>query len=186
MTLIIQLFLTFFKIGFIGFGGGLAILPLVYQGISAFSPITQEEFANLVGISQATPGPIAVNAATYVGFLTAGIPGSLASTIGVAIPSFILVSLTVKFIDKYKESRLVQGGFLGIRPAAMGMIASAFIFVGESAAFPGGIGAGSFDLAACLMAAATFALAAKTKLGPIPIILIMGACGTALTVFETL
>lgn len=182
MTLIIQLFLTFFKIGFIGFGGGLAILPLVYQGISAFSPITQEEFANLVGISQATPGPIAVNAATYVGFLTAGIPGSLASTIGVAIPSFILVSLTVKFIDKYKESRLVQGGFLGIRPAAMGMIASAFIFVGESAAFPGGIGAGSIDIAACLMAAATFALAAKTKLGPIPIILIMGACGTALTV----
>lgn len=181
MTLILQLFLTFFKIGFIGFGGGLAILPLVYQGISQFSPITQEQFANLVGISQATPGPIAVNAATYVGFLTAGIPGSLASTIGVAVPSFILVSITVRFINKYQESKLVQGGFVGIRPAAMGMIASAFIFVGESAIFTDVVSLESLNVPALIMAIATFVLAAKTKLGPILIIVIMGACGTVIT-----
>lgn len=177
MYLLFRLFMTFFRIGFIGFGGGLAILPLVYQGISQFSPITQEQFANLVGISQATPGPIAVNAATYVGFLTAGIPGSLASTIGVAVPSFILVSLTVHFIDKYQESKLVKGAFVGIRPAAMGMIASAFIFVGESAVFTEGLSAEYFNPVALFMAAATFLLAAKTKLGPIPIIVIMGAVG---------
>ena len=89
----LRLFLTFLKIGFVGFGGGMAILPLIYQGVSKFVPLSQSDFADLFGISQATPGPIAINAATFVGYKAAGILGSLSATLGVVIPSFLLVTL---------------------------------------------------------------------------------------------
>ena len=84
-----NLFFTFFKIGIIGFGGGMAILPMIYQSVLTFSDMAPEEFANLFAISQATPGPIAVNAATFVGFKVAGVAGSAAATIGVAaLPNY--------------------------------------------------------------------------------------------------
>lgn len=172
----LKLLLTFMKIGFVGFGGGLAILPLIYQGVTTFSPISPEDFANLVGISQATPGPIAVNAATYVGYLSGGVLGALTATLGVAIPSFFLVAITVKFLNKYKDSELVNGAFLGIRPAAMGMITSALIFVGKSTI----LADTAINFGAIAFAMITFLLAAKTKLGPIWIIIIMGIAGALL------
>ncbi len=168
-----QLILTFMKIGFIGFGGGLAILPLIYQGVSTFAPIAPEQFANLVGISQATPGPIAVNAATYVGYLSAGVAGAFAATFGVVLPSFILVSLAVRFLTANQDSALVRGAFLGIRPAAMGMIASALIFVAQSSLFE----KMQLNIGTTIFAVITFALAAKTKIGPIWTIIIMGIAG---------
>ena len=98
MELIAKLFLTFAKIGLIGFGGGMAILPLIYQSVSEFNSIDPDEFANLFAISQATPGPLAVNAATFTGFETAGVAGALAATIGVAFPRFIVVAVCVKYL----------------------------------------------------------------------------------------
>ncbi|MBQ5954362.1 MAG: chromate transporter, partial [Firmicutes bacterium] len=100
----IKLFLTFLKIGFVGFGGGMAILPLIYQGVSKFVPLTQADFADLFGISQATPGPIAINAATFVGFKAAGVGGSLCATLGVVIPSFLLVTLASSLLKKHREN----------------------------------------------------------------------------------
>ena len=93
MSILIRLFLTFAKIGALGFGGGMAILALIYQSMQQFGNIDAAEFAELFAISQATPGPMAVNAATFSGFETAGIAGAAAATLGVLIPSFILINL---------------------------------------------------------------------------------------------
>ena len=100
----LQLFLVFAKIGLFGFGGGMAMLP----GAKTFSLMSADEFSNLVAISQVTPGPIAVNAATYVGFNCAGYTGAAVATFGVALPSFILVTLACYFIRKFKDSQVIE------------------------------------------------------------------------------
>lgn len=181
----LKLFFTFVKIGFLGFGGGLAILPMIYQGVSKFTAITQEEFTNLFGISQATPGPIAINAATFVGFKAAGITGAFIATAGVAMPSFILVIIVARFLMKNRENPLVEGAFVGIRPMTVGMIASAVIYVGVSSLLDAplseitGITAliNAVNPIALIMAAVTFILMKKTKLGAIKLIILMGVIG---------
>ena len=92
----------------------MAMLPMIYQSAQQFGNISSDEFSNLVGISQVTPGPIAVNAATYVGFCTAGYGGAIAATMGVAVPSFILVTLTCYFINKFKESNVFRFSFINL------------------------------------------------------------------------
>ena len=176
MNVLIRLFLTFAKIGLLGFGGGLAILPMILQGMQSFGTITPEEFAELFAISQATPGPIAVNAATFAGFKTAGILGALASTLGVAFPAFILVGMSVKFLNKYQEHKLVKGAFIGIRPVAVGMIMAGFIMVGQTTMFDG---THLMAVPACL-AILTFILADKFKVSSIKLIIIMGIAGAFL------
>ena len=128
----VTLFVMFFRIGLFSFGGGLAMLPLIFQSVKDFGMMTASEFSDLVALSQVTPGPIAVNAATYVGFNGAGIPGALAATLGVALPSFILILIVVQFLERFQESRGIQGAFLGIRPVTVGLIAAAVLFVGET------------------------------------------------------
>lgn len=176
MSVILKLFLTFSKIGIVGFGGGLAILPLIYQEMQQFGSITQEEFAELFAISQATPGPIAVNAATYAGFETAGVLGALAATLGVAFPAFVLVGICVKFLNKYQEHKLVKGAFVGIRPVAVGMIIAAFIMVGQTSLFDGT----HLKVVPAVLAMATFVLASKYKVSSIKLIIIMGVLGAFL------
>lgn len=128
----LKLFLVFAKIGLFGFGGGMAMLPMIYQSAATFSLMSADEFSNLVAISQVTPGPIAVNAATYVGYNAAGFSGALIATVGVAVPSFVLVILVCHFMARFRESTLMEGAFTGIRPVTAGLIASAVIFMGES------------------------------------------------------
>ena len=184
----VQLFLTFFKIGFVGFGGGIAILPLIYQGVSRFSDMTNEEFVTFFGISQATPGPIGINAATFVGFRVGGVLGALDATIGVALPSFLMVVLAARFLKKHRGNPLVEGAFVGIRPATVGMIASAVCYVGESTLFNvelsevTGIAEalGNINILGLAFAVATFVLAKHTKIGIIEIILGMGLIGAFL------
>ena len=130
-----NLFWVFLRIDLVGFGGGYAMLPLIFQSVQEFGIMTAGEFANLVALSQVTPGPVAINAATYVGFNTAGIPGAIFATMGMAIPSYILVYLVAHFLDRFKESSLIESAFTGIRPAALGLIAAAVIYIGESSVF---------------------------------------------------
>lgn len=194
METLAKLFFTFAKIGLVGFGGGMAILPLIYQSVSEFNAIDEEEFANLFAISQATPGPLAVNAATFSGFETAGIPGALAATIGVAFPAFILVAICVKFLNKYKESQLVQGAFTGIRPVAVGMIMAGFLMMAETTLGSGRI----FDITSfgevfdvikpvqTVMIIATFIAAKKFKVSALKLIFIMGILGAFLCKGEIL
>lgn len=123
----LRLFFSFFKIGLFSFGGGYAMLPMIYQEIDAFG-LTMKEFSDVVAISQMTPGPIAVNAATYVGYKAAGFWGSAFATFGVSLPSFILIMLISSAFNKFKTNSLVQAALEGIRPATVGMIASAIVF----------------------------------------------------------
>ena len=185
MTLIYKLFFSFAKIGLLGFGGGLAILPLIYQSVQTFSDMSSDEFANLFAISQATPGPMAVNAATFVGFKIAGVAGAAAATLGVAMPSFVLVTLVASVLEKNEESPLVKGAFAGIRPATVGMIGAAVVFMAGTAFFTEDVSLASglmsviekIDIVPTIMAVATLILSMKTKLGTIKLILIMGVLG---------
>lgn len=188
MSLIISLFLTFAKIGLLGFGGGMAILPLIYQSMLHFSDMDPEAFAELFAISQATPGPLAVNAATFAGFETAGILGAAAATLGVALPSFILVAISVKLLNKYQEHKLIKGAFAGIRPVAVGMVLAGFVIIGQTSLLTGSIlEIGSiqqlFEIVKpipVVLAAITFVLAKKFKVNAITLIIIMGGVGAIL------
>ena len=169
----LELFLVFAKIGLFGFGGGMAMLPMIYQGAKSFGLMSADEFSNLVAISQVTPGPIAVNAATYVGYNCAGYTGALAATLGVALPSFLLVTLVFFFVHKFKESRLVKGAFGGIRPVTVGLIAAAVVFMRQSAF-------ASFNLVSAAITLATIFLVGKLKLSPIAIVIVSGVIGAVL------
>lgn len=169
----LKLFLVFAKIGVFGFGGGMAMLPMIYQGAKEFGLMSADEFSNLVAISQVTPGPIAVNAATYVGFNCAGYTGAAAATFGVALPSFILVTLACYFLSRFKDSKAVDGAFAGIRPVTVGLIASAVIFMGQSAF-------AEVSLVPCLITLGTIVLAGKFKVSPILIVIGAGVIGALL------
>lgn len=169
----LQLFFVFARIGLFGFGGGVAMLPMIYQGAQSFGLMSEEEFANLVAISHVTPGPIAVNAATYVGYQCAGFGGAVAATIGVALPSFILVILISCFIKKYQESRWVEGAFTGIRPVTAGLIGAAIVFMIQS------LGDAANAVSAVIIAG-TVILVGKYKVSPIIMIIGAGFIGAIL------
>ena len=132
--LFLQLFYTFFKIGLFGFGGGYAMLSMI-QGevVTRYGWLTPQEFTDIVAISQMTPGPIGINSATYVGYSTIaehygagmGVLGSFIATFAVVLPSFILMLTISKFFLKYQKHPTVEAVFSGLRPAVVGLLASA-------------------------------------------------------------
>lgn len=170
MMIYLKLFLLFAKIGVVGFGGGNAMLPLIYQGANNLNLMSESEFTNLVAIAQVTPGPIAVNAATYVGYNTAGFAGALVATFGVVLPSFVLVMITYHFISRFKNSAVVEGAFEGIRPMTAGLLAAAVYFVGGTTFKKPEV----IPVAICVL---TILLVAKTRISPIWILLGAGAIG---------
>ncbi|MBK5246724.1 MAG: chromate transporter [Peptostreptococcaceae bacterium] len=186
--ILLNLYVMFFTIGIFGFGGGYAMLPLIFQRVQEFGQMSAQEFSNLVALSQVTPGPISVNAATYVGFNYAGFPGAAAATLGIATPSFILVIAVMSFMDKYYKNKGVQGVMNGIRPATVGLIASAVIFIGQtvivnSKVLPLVALSEVFEYLNVLpfiMFICTIILIAKFKVSPIIIILVMGIIGAVL------
>jgi len=173
----LMLFLMFFRTGLFSFGGGLAMLPLIFQTVTEFDVMSSGDFSNLVALSQVTPGPIAVNAATYVGMTSSGIPGAAAATIGVSLPSFMIILIVMKFMDKYKESRLMQGVITGIRPAAVGLIASAAVYLAETTYT---LDLDTTNIVLIVMTVLTILLSGKFKVSPIIITLIMGAAGAVI------
>ena len=126
----LQLFLSFFQIGLFSFGGGYAAMPLIQgQVVQGHGWLSMPEFTDLITISQMTPGPIAVNSATFVGIKIAGVPGALAATFGCILPSCILVTLLAKLYLKYREMPMLQGILRSLRPAVVAMIGSAGISI---------------------------------------------------------
>lgn len=180
-----NLFGMFFRIGFFTFGGGYAMLPLIFQGVQQFGFMSAQEFSRLVALSQVTPGPIAINAATYVGFNYAGFIGALFATLGVALPSFILMMLTVRFIDRFKESKAIDGILSGIRPATVALIFSAVIFLAKSSLINGPFL--SLELInnvkeyvnwlPCLIFVCTIAISVRFKISPIKLTILAGVVG---------
>ena len=126
----LKLFLSFLQIGLFSFGGGYAAMPLIReQVVSQHGWLTMTEFTDLITISQMTPGPIAINAATFVGSKIAGVPGSVAATCGCILPSCIIVTLIAWFYLRYKKMKMFQSVLESLRPAVVALIASAGIAI---------------------------------------------------------
>lgn len=123
----LELFLTFLKIGAFTFGGGYAMLALVQQEVVAHGWMAQEDIVNFVAISESTPGPFAVNVSTYVGYETGGILGAFLATLGVILPSFVIILIVAKTYERFKRSKMVSGAMSGLKPAVIGLIASALV-----------------------------------------------------------
>ena len=181
----LQLFISFFKVGAFAFGGGLAMLPLIFQTAESYGMMTREEFSRLVALSQVTPGPVAVNAATYTGMIFSGPFGAAVATLGVALPSFLIMIIAMKFMEAFKESKGLEGAMTGIRPVTAGLIASAFIYIAETSLVDNSIFSMDFiknfphnlDIFSIVVFAVTIVMYGKMKINPILIILIMGAAG---------
>ena len=130
------LFLLFAKIAVFTFGGGYAMIPLFqYELVDANQLIGGDEFANLIALAQVTPGPIGLNAATYIGFQQCGFSGALCATIGVVLPSLILIMLLVYSLEKIKDNKYFAGALSGIRAVTLGLIFSAVIFFANTSVF---------------------------------------------------
>ncbi len=121
------LFVEFFKTGLFAVGGGLATVPFIRDMLATHNWVPDYEavIANIIAIAESTPGPIGVNAATYVGYIVCGIPGAIIATLGLITPSVIIIILIAKAIKKYYDSHLVQSLFKALRPAAIGLITAA-------------------------------------------------------------
>lgn len=151
--ILLELFISYLKIGFFGFGGGYAMLSLIQNEVVVQHEwLTAAEFADIVAISQITPGPIAINSATYVGYTVAGIWGSLIATVAVCLPAMTLMVLLTRFFLRLHTNRYVSGVVAGMKPVVLGMILSAALLLMfpaslEEASFIDGWSWGLFGLA---------------------------------------
>lgn len=121
----LTLFYELFKVGLFSIGGGVATIPFYMELADKYDWLTTQMLADMIAVSESTPGPIGINLATYAGFRAAGIPGALVATFSEVLPSFIILVLIAKALERYKENALVSSTFSGIRPAVAGLIAAA-------------------------------------------------------------
>lgn len=183
----LRLILSYLIIGLFGFGGGYAMLALIEHQIVDPGWITEKTFTDIVAISQMTPGPIGINSATYIGYITPqmqgypgwywGILGSVICTVVVVLPSSVLVRTTAHYIRRHRDSVYIRGIFAGLRPVVVGLIASAALLLMNSANF----GSDSYQVGwSTALCVASFGLAHFTKIHPILIIIAAGICGIIL------
>ncbi len=123
----VTLFYEFFQIGLFAIGGGMASIPFLVDLAERYDWFTVDELTNMVAISQSTPGPIGINMATYAGYEAAGVLGSLTATLGLVLPSFLVIMIIAKFMQNFNKSPLVQAAFSGIRPVVVGLIFCAIL-----------------------------------------------------------
>ena len=127
--LYLQLFWEFFKTGLFAIGGGMATIPFLYDLSDKTGWFTHADLADMIAISESTPGPIGVNMSSYVGFHLSGISGAIVATVGFVAPSIIVIILVSCFLQKFRENRIVSSAFGGLRPASTGLIAAAAVSV---------------------------------------------------------
>jgi len=169
----LTLFFEFFKIGLFAIGGGLATLPFLYDLADKYPWFTQTDLANMIAVSESTPGPIGVNMATYAGFTTAGAAGGIIATLGLITPSFLIILIVARILEAFKDNRYVKSAFYGLRPVVCALIAIAASKVIEISILTLDRFAESgnllqlIDWRNLLIAAAAYLLIVKTKLHPI-------------------
>lgn len=169
MNILMSLFLTFLKIGTFSFGGGYAMIPFMQREIiENHNWISNNVFMDIIGISQMTPGPVSINSATFIGFKVSGILGSVAATLGVVTTSFILVSIASKAMEKFKESKVLKGALLGMRPVLIALIIQAFVDLAKDA---------YVDIKSVIITLIIGALLLSKKVHPIVCIIIAGILG---------
>ena len=125
----LQLFYEYFKVGLFSVGGGMATIPFLYDLADKTGWFTHAQLADMLAVSESTPGAIGVNMATYVGYTTAGVPGSLVATLGLVMPSVLIILLVARVLQKFRHNFFVESAFYGLRPASTGLIAAAGITV---------------------------------------------------------
>ncbi len=186
----LELFLTFFKIGAFTFGGGYAMLPLIQADVLSKGWMSNEKIINFIAVSESTPGPFAINMSTYVGMemgirdfgVPGGIFGSFCATLGVVLPSFIIILLVARAYEKFKTNKIVSGCMSGLKPAVIGLIATAVVSIGKTVFIPTGFDMGMFKSVNFYVSIFTFALMLVLtfkKKHPILIICLSAAIGIA-------
>ena len=174
MNVLLELFIVFFKLGAFTIGGGIAMLPLLQNTlIEEKKWFTKEEFVDIVAVCQSLPGVVAVNMATYVGFKKKGLIGSIVSTFGVIIPSFVLILIIARGITALGDSGVIMGAMAGLRAAALGMVAVALIQLAPSALR---------NKWAILAAVSAFVLIAVLKVNTAYVILLFAVIGIIVTI----
>ena len=171
----LYLFITFFKIGLFGFGGGAAMLSLIqFEVVEHYGWITVSEFTNMVAVSQITPGPIGINCATYAGYLATGNAfGSAIATFALVLPSFIIMMLLITFMAKMKDNKRIESVMALLRPTVIGLIAAAALLLITEESF----GVGYRDWTAWLILIAAFIATKWLKISPIVMILCAAVLG---------
>ncbi|MBR4029037.1 MAG: chromate transporter [Alistipes sp.] len=174
---LLQLFVSYLKIGFFGFGGGYAMLSLIHSEVVVRNAwLTNGEFSDIVAISQMTPGPIAINSATYIGYEVAGVCGSVVATVAVCLPALTIMMLITRFFLRLQHNRYVQGVVMGMRPVVVGMIASAALLL----IFPHSAEGRSFIDGWSWVIFLVTLLASARKVNPILLIVLSGIAGVVI------
>lgn len=182
------LFLEFFKVGLFAIGGGMATLPFLYDLAGKYPQFLSEQMlADMIAVSESTPGPIGVNCATYVGYNFAGVLGGIVATLGLIMPSIIIILIIAKALDKYSESKYVKNAFYGLRPVVASLVSCALVSILKSAFLPR-ISTlsesfnikqiiGIVEIPALILFAVLFAITRRVKIHPIFIILLSAVIG---------
>ena len=144
--ILIRLFWEFFKTGLFAVGGGMATLPFLYDMSARTGWFTEAKLADMIAVSESTPGPIGINMATYVGFETAGVPGAVIATLGLVCPSIIIILLIARVLKQFRDSKTVDAVFYGLRPCSIALIAAAGLLVARITFLNMDALAGGFDL----------------------------------------
>ena len=179
----LYLFLEFFKIGLFTFGGGYAMIPLVKEVVLKYQWLTEDGFYNFIGVCESTPGPIAINMATFIGAEQGGILGSIIATLGVVLPSFIVILLVASLLKKFIKNKYVQFFLKGVKPVVLGLILSTGLLLLAKVIGYNSIESFNFDLASVICFALIVSiyllskLAFKKKIGNILLICISAVLG---------
>ncbi len=185
MMALLDLLWTFFKIGMFTFGGGLAMLRLAQEQVVAKGWLEENQIINFVALSESTPGPFAINMATYVGADEQGFWGAVFSTMGVVLPSFIIILIVAHFYKQFQSSHIVKGVMTGLKPTAIGLIASAIITMAITVFLPNGMSLAIFKSYEFYISLAIFGISLffvffkKIKIPPVLIICISAVLGIA-------
>ena len=185
----LRLFFDFFKPGLFAIGGGMATIPFLYDLSDKTGWFTRTDLANMIAVSESTPGPIGVNMATYVGFITGmnnggfltAILGAVTATLGLITPSIIIILIIAAVLKSFRDNKYVNSAFYGLRPASTGLIAAAGISVIYSVMFPSGLSLELFNFKGLILAVILFILTnyikPTKKLHPIIFIGFSAVCG---------
>lgn len=180
MNIFLSLFLTFLKIGAFTFGGGYAMLPLIQEDVLAHGWMELEQLVNFIAVSESTPGPFAINIATYIGSQKGGILGAACATLGVVLPSFVIILIIAKAYEKFKNSTIVKGCMTGLKPAVIGLIGSAALSIAATVFIPLGFSTAIFtsiDLYVSLVIFILCVILVFKKVHPIIIICLSAVLG---------
>lgn len=178
--MLLNLFTTFFEIGLFTFGGGYAMIPLISQKVFENNWMSNSDLLNFIAISESTPGPFAINIATFIGNKNGGIAGAFAAVLGVVLPSFIVILIVAKLFAKFSENKYVKGCMVGMRPAVIGMLFYTVITMTAGVLFPDGLVKSVLftkEFYGSVVIAVSMSVLAFKKVNPILIIAISAALG---------